>query len=322
MLKRTVFVWILGFSWVISVAVTWQTGSITLTSQVSAASIFPESSELPISSTVTPSRKLIRRPSVNLIPLSGLTATTPSVTISPSHTLIQRPLVSLSPPPPSPAAPPPTSLNLPGTLIRRPSVGLASATASVPTPPLTAAYEPQTSSQTVNGVIASILPSAGATTSGNTKSNNTAQAAVALGSVTAPTFAPSFRSALASPLVNPTPSASVGPLVAATQVGTDPATEPRKLTQRPEVIDILSSPPTSGTATLSWNPNTEPDLAGYRVYVGLASGVYGPPINAGNLTSLQVTDLPLGQTYFFAVTAVNISNMESGFSNEVSKSIF
>jgi fibronectin type 3 domain-containing protein len=77
-----------------------------------------------------------------------------------------------------------------------------------------------------------------------------------------------------------------------------------------------------GTATLSWNPNTEPDVAGYRVYVGLASGVYGPPIDAGHLTTLQVTNLALGQTYYFVVTAVNTSNLESGFSNEVSKSIF
>jgi fibronectin type 3 domain-containing protein len=61
---------------------------------------------------------------------------------------------------------------------------------------------------------------------------------------------------------------------------------------------------------------------GYRIYVGLASGVYGPPIDAGNATTLQVTNLALGQTYFFVVTAVNTSNMESGFSNEVSKSIF
>jgi len=63
-------------------------------------------------------------------------------------------------------------------------------------------------------------------------------------------------------------------------------------------------------------------VAGYRVYVGLASGVYGPPINAGSLTTLQVTNLALGQTYFFVVTAVNTSNMESGYSNEVTKSIF
>ena len=63
-------------------------------------------------------------------------------------------------------------------------------------------------------------------------------------------------------------------------------------------------------------------MAGYRVYVGLASGEYGPPINAGSLTTLQVTSLALGQTYFFVVTAVNTSNMESGYSNEVTKSIF
>ncbi|MGH7206021.1 MAG: BACON domain-containing protein [Nitrospiraceae bacterium] len=81
-------------------------------------------------------------------------------------------------------------------------------------------------------------------------------------------------------------------------------------------------PPSSGTATLTWNSNAEPDLAGYRIYVGLASGTYGLPINVGNVTTYQVTNLALGQTYFFTLTAVDTSNNESGFSNEVSRSIF
>ncbi len=85
---------------------------------------------------------------------------------------------------------------------------------------------------------------------------------------------------------------------------------------------IVAAPPTLGTATLTWNANTEPDLAGYQVYVGTASGVYGVPISVGNVTTYQVTNLTVGQTYYFAIKAVDTSNNESGYSNEVSKSVF
>ena len=71
-------------------------------------------------------------------------------------------------------------------------------------------------------------------------------------------------------------------------------------------------------AILSWDPNTEPDLAGYKVYYGTASHSYGPPIVVGKQTTYTVTGLGIG-TYFFAVTAYDTSGNESGFSNEVSK---
>jgi len=81
-------------------------------------------------------------------------------------------------------------------------------------------------------------------------------------------------------------------------------------------------PPSSGTATLTWGTSPSGNVAGYMVYVGTSSGVYGPSFNAGNVTSYQVINLTGGQTYFFAVTAYNTSGIESGFSNEATKSIF
>lgn len=68
---------------------------------------------------------------------------------------------------------------------------------------------------------------------------------------------------------------------------------------------------------LAWDPNTEPDLVGYRVYYGTASRTYGTSIDVGNVTSYTLTGLTLGQTYFIAVTAHNTVS-ESGYSNEVS----
>ena len=83
-----------------------------------------------------------------------------------------------------------------------------------------------------------------------------------------------------------------------------------------------TSADTGGTATLTWNPNTETDLAGYNIYMGTASGLYGTPIKLGNLTSYVVTHLAKGSTYFFAVAAYDSSNNESLLSAEVSKSIY
>jgi hypothetical protein len=70
---------------------------------------------------------------------------------------------------------------------------------------------------------------------------------------------------------------------------------------------------------LAWNANTESDLAGYKVHVGTASGVYTLlNINVGNVTSFTVTGLAPGDVYYFAVTAYDTGGAESGVSNEVS----
>jgi len=72
--------------------------------------------------------------------------------------------------------------------------------------------------------------------------------------------------------------------------------------------------------TLAWDANVEPTLAGYKLYVGEASGVYGSTIDVGNVTSVTVTTLQAGHLYFFAVSAYDQAGVESGFSNEVSTS--
>jgi K319L-like, PKD domain/CARDB len=82
--------------------------------------------------------------------------------------------------------------------------------------------------------------------------------------------------------------------------------------------------PSAGHAAqvnLAWDANTEPDVAGYRVYYGLGSRNYDHVMEVGNNTSCVVTGLELGRTYYFAATAVNTANAESDFSNEVSASL-
>ena len=81
---------------------------------------------------------------------------------------------------------------------------------------------------------------------------------------------------------------------------------------------MIATPAFAAQIRVAWDPNNEPDLAGYRVYWGAASGSYGTPANAGTATSYTITGLTAGQTYYLAVKAYDSSNNESGFSNEVS----
>src|SRR2546425_1163438 len=73
--------------------------------------------------------------------------------------------------------------------------------------------------------------------------------------------------------------------------------------------------------TLAWDANTEPDLAGYKLYYGNSSGSYQFSVDVGNVTSYTLSGLLDGRIYYFAATSYNLSLAESGFSNEVSKAI-
>lgn len=88
----------------------------------------------------------------------------------------------------------------------------------------------------------------------------------------------------------------------------------------------------AGTAKLAWDPNTESDLAGYRIYYGTSTRTgddpkncglcgYSNKVDVGNVTTYTFNNLPEGFTYYFSVTAYDTSGNESAFSNEVSKSI-
>lgn len=83
--------------------------------------------------------------------------------------------------------------------------------------------------------------------------------------------------------------------------------------------------PGAGSATLSWTLNSETDLAGYKIYIGTSPGSYtypGSPMVIGRIDSYAITGLPIGQTYYFAISAFDDSGNESGLSAEVSKSLY
>ena len=82
---------------------------------------------------------------------------------------------------------------------------------------------------------------------------------------------------------------------------------------------FLCAPAASWAAsvTLRWDANTEPDIASYNLYYGTASRTYGLPLPAGNTTSYTVDNLDEGRTYYFALTALDTSGNESGYSSEI-----
>jgi hypothetical protein len=76
--------------------------------------------------------------------------------------------------------------------------------------------------------------------------------------------------------------------------------------------------PFTSVHTISWNANTESDLAGYKVYVGRASRIYDSEINVGNVTSYDLTITESGQV-FLAIKAYDSSGNLSEYSTELSR---
>ena len=83
---------------------------------------------------------------------------------------------------------------------------------------------------------------------------------------------------------------------------------------------LFSSPPSKVHAaqiTLAWDASTDPNIAGYKVYYGNASGSYPAAVDVGRQTSCTIANLSGGLAYYFAATEYDQSGQESGYSNEV-----
>jgi hypothetical protein len=73
--------------------------------------------------------------------------------------------------------------------------------------------------------------------------------------------------------------------------------------------------------TLSWGASPTADVVGYTVHYGTASRNYTQSVDAGAQTFCTITDLNVGTTYYFAVTARSNDGLESVPSNEVSYTV-
>ena len=72
------------------------------------------------------------------------------------------------------------------------------------------------------------------------------------------------------------------------------------------------------TLTLMWDRSPDSNVAGYLVYVGTQSGVYGSAFDVGNVTSFAYSNAKSGQAYYFAVAAYFPGPVIGTKSNEVS----
>ena len=92
-------------------------------------------------------------------------------------------------------------------------------------------------------------------------------------------------------------------------------------------VFILSNSTWAATVGLQWDPNTETDLAGYKVYYepdlptvpfdGTEATEGVAPIDVGNITTTTISGLDANKDYYFAVTAYDTEGLESSYSNVV-----
>jgi hypothetical protein len=82
---------------------------------------------------------------------------------------------------------------------------------------------------------------------------------------------------------------------------------------------LLTSLAAADTVTLEWSPNSEPDLAGYRVFVREAGQGYdyNSPAWSGTETTCTINDILETKNYNFVVRAYDTEDYDSGNSNEV-----
>jgi len=90
----------------------------------------------------------------------------------------------------------------------------------------------------------------------------------------------------------------------------------------PATISLSATGAASHFTTLSWAPSTSA-VIGYNVYRGTISGGPYTKLTPGVISTMSYSDsgLQSGQTYYYVVTAVNSTSVESVYSNQVAAQI-
>jgi hypothetical protein len=82
-------------------------------------------------------------------------------------------------------------------------------------------------------------------------------------------------------------------------------------------LTIFAAP----SISLAWDPSPDPSVIGYKVYWGVATRNYTNSLSAGGATTLTISNLIAGRTYYFAATAYDTNGIESDYSVEASGSV-
>ena len=72
---------------------------------------------------------------------------------------------------------------------------------------------------------------------------------------------------------------------------------------------------------LSWDPSPDDDVGAYNVYYGTTSGSYDNCVTFSDVTDVIIPGLQDGQTYYFAVSAIDDNDVEGELSSEVSYAV-
>lgn len=71
-----------------------------------------------------------------------------------------------------------------------------------------------------------------------------------------------------------------------------------------------------GNITLDWDPSPDTSVVSYKVYYGSTSGLYPNSVPTSSATTVTISNLLEGVTYYFVATAFSTNGLESLFSNE------
>ncbi len=74
----------------------------------------------------------------------------------------------------------------------------------------------------------------------------------------------------------------------------------------------------SQSVELTWTPSPNPDIVAYNVHFGTESHSYPDSVVFSDVSDVIIPGLAGGQTYYFAVSAINANGEESDLSNEAS----
>ncbi len=76
---------------------------------------------------------------------------------------------------------------------------------------------------------------------------------------------------------------------------------------------------------MTWNASADANIKNYRVYYGTTSNAYiqpkGSGVATGGTTTVTISGLQSGYTYYFAATSIDADGKESAYSSEASKLI-